>query len=187
MFPRLQETFPEQLGNIDIETFYRAVNKVQPSLIRVEADEVTYNLHIMLRFELETEMLEDRVDISKMDQIWHERMERYLGVVPEDDSVGVLQDIHWSGAGFYHFPSYTLGNIIGTQLFKQAHINMPNLNDQISKGEFADLFNWLNTNLYQHGRKFTPNELTQRITGEPVGTSAWIEYVRGKFTELYEL
>lgn len=187
LFPRLQETFPQQLGSVDIETFYRAINKVHPSLIRVEADEVTYNLHIMLRFELETEMLEDRVDISKMDQVWHERMERYLGIVPEDDSVGVLQDIHWSAAGFYAFPSYTLGNIIGAQLFKQAHINLPNLNEQISKGEFADLFNWLNTNLYQHGRKFTPNELSQRITGEPVGTSAWIEYARGKFTELYGL
>ena len=187
LFPRLQDTFPKQLGNVDIEAFYRAINKVHPSLIRVEADEVTYNLHIMLRFELENEMLEDRVDISKMDQIWHERMERYLGVVPEDDSVGVLQDIHWSSAGIYIFPSYALGNIIGAQLFKQAHKDMPNLNDQISRGEFADLLGWLRTNLYQHGRKFTPNELLERITGKPVGTSAWIDYARGKFTELYGL
>ncbi|HUP27695.1 MAG TPA: carboxypeptidase M32 [Chloroflexia bacterium] len=187
LFPRLQETFPEQLGNVDIEAFYRAVNKVHPSLIRVEADEVTYNLHILLRFELENEMLEDRVDISKMDQIWRERIERYLGIVPEDDAVGVLQDIHWSSAGMYIFPSYTLGNVIGAQLFKQARKDMPDLNEQISRGEFADLLGWLRTNVYQHGRKFTPNELVQRITGQPVGTAAWIEYARGKFSELYGL
>ena len=187
MFPTLQKTFPEQLGNVDIETFYRAINKVHPSLIRVEADEVTYNLHIMLRFELENEILEDRIDISKMDEIWRERMESYIGVVPEDDSVGVLQDIHWSSAGMYIFPSYALGNIIGAQLFKQAHKDMPDLDGQISRGEFEDLLGWLRTNLYQHGRKFTPNELLQRITGEPVGTGPWINYVKGKFSELYGL
>jgi carboxypeptidase Taq len=125
LFPRLQETFPSQIGNLDIETFYRAINKVHPSLIRVEADEVTYNLHILLRFELENEMLEDRIDITKLDQIWNERMERYLGITPPNAAEGVLQDIHWSSAGGYGFPSYTLGNVIGAQLFRQATKRCP--------------------------------------------------------------
>jgi len=187
LFPRLQETFPSQLGDLDIEAFYRAINKVHPSLIRVEADEVTYNLHILLRFELENEMLEDRVDITRLDQIWHERMEQYLGITPPNAAEGVLQDIHWSSAGAYFFPSYTLGNIIGAQLFRQAHKEMPDLDGQLSRGEFSNLLGWLQTNLYQYGRKFTPNELVQRITGEPVGTGAWIDYVRNKFSAIYEL
>lgn len=187
LFPRLQKTFPSQLGEMNIETFYRAINKVHPSLIRVEADEVTYNLHILLRFELENEMLEDRVDIMKLDEIWNERIEQYLGITPPDAAQGVLQDIHWSSAGAYIFPSYTLGNIIGAQLFRQAHKEMPDLDDQISRGEFANLLRWLQTNIYQYGRKFTPGELVERITGEPVGTSAWVDYVRNKFSAIYSL
>ena len=187
LFPRLQQTFPDELGGVDIETFYRAINKVQPSLIRTAADEVTYNLHIMLRFELENEMLEDRVDISNLDKIWNDRMQQYLGVTPQDDSEGVLQDIHWSFAGNYGFPGYTLGNLIGAQVFRQARKELPDLDGQTSRGEFADLLAWLQTNIYRHGRKFTSNELMQRITGEPVGTQAWIDYVRNKFSAIYGL
>jgi carboxypeptidase Taq len=187
LFPRLQQTFPDQLGSVDIETFYRAINKVQPSLIRTAADEVTYNLHIMLRFELENEMLEDRVDINNLDKIWNERMQQYLGVIPQNDAEGVLQDIHWSIAGNYGFPGYTLGNLIGAQVFRAARKTLPDLDGQISRGEFAGLLAWLQTNIYQHGRKFTSNELMQRITGEPVGTQAWIDYVQGKFSAIYGL
>lgn len=187
LFPRLQETFPQQLGNVDIETFYRAINKVKPSLIRTSADEVTYSLHVMLRFELENEMLEDRVDISQLNKVWDDRMEQYLGVRPSNDAEGVLQDMHWSGAGEYFFPSYTLGNLIGAQVFKQAHKELRDLDGQISRGEFADLLGWLRTNIYQHGRKFTSNELMQRITGSPVGTKAWINYAQDKFSEIYGL
>ncbi len=187
LFPRLQEAFPQQLGNSDKETFYRAINKVHPSLIRVEADEVTYNLHILLRFELENEMLEGKLDTDTLDEVWNERMRDYLGVVPPTSADGVLQDIHWTWAGMYAFPGYTLGNVIGAQLFAQAHKEMPDLDNQISRGEFGDLLGWLQTNLYRHGRKFEANELTQRITGEPVNTGAWIQYAQKKFSEIYGL
>ncbi len=185
LFPRLQKAFPSQLGNTDIETFYKAINKVYPSHIRVEADEVTYNLHIMMRFQLENEMLEDKVDIETLDEVWNERMRDYLGIAPENTGEGVLQDIHWAWGGVYSFPGYTIGNVIGTQLFAQAHKDMPDLNSDISKGEFSNLLGWLQTNLYQHGRKYEANELTQRITGEPVNTKAWTNYVRTKFSAIY--
>ncbi|MFL5735160.1 MAG: carboxypeptidase M32 [Chloroflexia bacterium] len=188
LFPRLQETFPSQLGRVDKETFYKAINKVQPSLIRVEADEVTYNLHIMLRFELENEMLEGKADVDKLNKIWTERMESYFGIAPADDSEGVLQDIHWSHAGgFGGFCGYTLGNVINAQLFKKARASLPDLDGQLSEGEFGPLLGWLQTNLYRHGRKYTPNELVERITGQPIGTSAWAEYIQGKFSAIYGL
>ena len=159
-----------------------------PSLNRVTSDEVTYNLHIILRFELENDMLADRVDIDKLDEVWVERMQHYFGVTPPDDKEGVLQDIHWSEAGqFAIFPGYTLGNIIGAQLFRQARKELPDLDSQISKGEFGTLLGWLQTKLYQHGRKFTPNELSRNITGEPIGTAAWITYIREKYSALYGL
>lgn len=187
LFPRLQKAFPAQLGNSDVETFYRAINKVSPSFIRVEADEVSYNLHILMRYELENEMLEDRVDLDKLDEIWVERFRQYFGVAPKTAAEGVLQDIHWAWGGPYIFPSYTIGNVIGAQLFAQAHKEMPDLDDEISKGEFSNLLHWLQTNVYRHGRKFNANELTQRITGEPVNTRAWTEYVRGKYAPIYGL
>jgi len=152
----------------------------------VEADEVTYNLHIMLRFELENEILAGKASVEKLDKLWDERIESYLGIVPSNSAEGVLQDIHWSGAdSFGVFPGYTLGNVIGAQLFAQAHKELPNLDDQMAKGEFSDLHAWLRTKLYQHGRKFTPNELMERITGGPISTDAWVKYVKGKFGAIY--
>ncbi|MEO8285499.1 MAG: carboxypeptidase M32 [Chloroflexota bacterium] len=185
LFPRLQQAYPSQLGDADVETFYRAINRVSPSYIRVEADEVTYNLHILMRYELENDMLEGKVDIETLDEVWNERFEQYFGLTPPRAAAGVLQDIHWAWGGPYIFPSYTLGNVIGAQLFAQAHKDMPNLDDDISRGHFSDLLQWLQTNVYQHGRKFNANELAVRITGEPVNTRAWIEYVRGKFRPIY--
>lgn len=188
LFPKLQQTFPSQLGSADQETFYRAINRVQPSLNRVTSDEVTYNLHILMRYELENEMLAGNVDYAEMADLWSERSRQYFGVTPGDDVEGVLQDIHWSSAGqFAIFPGYTLGNIIGAQLFRQAHKDINDLDGQISRGEFGELLGWLQTNLYRHGRKFTPNELLVRITGEPVGTSAWRDYITGKYSEIYGL
>jgi carboxypeptidase Taq len=185
LFPRLQEAYPQQLGNVDVERFYRAVNKVYPSYIRVEADEVTYNLHVLLRFELESAMLEGRIDIDTLEEAWNDKMQEYLGIVPSNPVEGVLQDIHWAWGQGYSFPGYTVGNVVGAQLFAQAHKDMPDLNDQISRGEFSNLLNWLQTNVYQHGRKFDANELAQRITGEPVSTRAWREYVTTKFPKIY--
>ena len=184
-FPRLQATFPEQLRGVEVDSFHRAVNKVTPSLIRVEADEVTYNLHILLRFELELAMLEGKLKVADLPAAWNERMREYLGITPPNDTLGVLQDIHWSGVSFAGFPGYTLGNVIGAQLFVQARKALPDLDSQIAAGEFAPLHEWLRVNLYQHGRKFTPNELLERITGEALSTAPWIAYVRQKFGDLY--
>jgi len=186
LFPRLQQTFPSQLGGIDVECFYRAINKVHPSLIRVEADEVTYNLHIMLRFELENEILSGKADIEKLDEIWNERMREYLGITPANSAEGVLQDIHWAWADVFGlFPGYALGNVIGAQLFAHARKSLPNLDGQMARGDLSDLLTWLQTNLYRHGRKFTPNELMERITGSPITTDAWVEYVHDKFGAIY--
>ncbi|HUS14859.1 MAG TPA: carboxypeptidase M32 [Chloroflexia bacterium] len=186
-FPKLQAAFPDQLRGVDAEGFYRAVNKAMPSLIRVEADEVTYNLHILLRFELELAMLEGQLQVADLPDAWNSRLREYLGISPPDDAEGVLQDIHWSSVSFAGFPSYTLGNVIGAQLFARAHADMPDLDAQIAAGEFAGLHGWLTTNLYQHGRKFTPNELLQRITGGGLDAGPWIAYVRQKFGDLYGL
>ncbi|HVF99381.1 MAG TPA: carboxypeptidase M32 [Chloroflexia bacterium] len=185
LFPRLQEAYPQQLGNVDVERFYRAVNKVYPSYIRVEADEVTYNLHVLLRFELENAMLEGRIDIDTLDEAWNDKMQEYLGIVPSNAVEGVLQDIHWAWGQGYSFPGYTVGNVVGAQFFAQARKDMPDLDEQISRGEFSNLLGWLQTNIYRHGRKFDANELAQRITGEPVNTRAWREYVTRKFPAIY--
>lgn len=186
-FPSLQSTFPEQFRNTDEEEFYRAVNKSHPSLIRVEADEVTYNLHVLLRFELENEMLEGKLKVKDLPEAWRARFKTYLGVDVPNDRDGALQDIHWSGVSFGIFPGYTLGNLIGAQLMEKARADMPDLDGQIEKGEFALLLGWLRKNLHQHGRKFTPNELLERATGKPLTAEPWIAYVRQKFGALYGL
>jgi carboxypeptidase Taq len=186
-FPSLRSTFPEQLRSTDEEAFYRAVNKAHPSLIRVEADEVTYNLHILLRFELENEMLEGKLKVKDLPEAWRARFKTYLGIDVPNDRDGALQDIHWSGVSFGIFPGYTLGNLIGAQLMEKARADMPGQEGQIEKGEFATLLGWLRKNLHQHGRKFTPNELLERATGKPLTAEPWIAYVRQKFGALYGL
>ena len=186
-FPSLQSTFPEQFRGTDEEAFYRAVNKSHPSLIRVEADEVTYNLHILLRFELENEMLEGKLKVKDLPEAWNARFKSYLGIEVPNDRDGALQDIHWSGVSFGIFPGYTLGNLIGAQLMEKARAEMPGLDAQVEKGEFAPLLDWLRKNLHQHGRKFTPNELLERATGKPLTAGPWIAYVRQKFGALYGL
>ena len=184
-YPSLQEAFPEPLKGVDEEQFFRAVNKSYPSLIRVEADEVTYNLHILLRFELENEMLEGSLKVRDLPEAWNARVKEYLGIKVPSDREGVLQDIHWSWVEFAVFPGYTLGNLMGAQLMEKIRFELPGLDAQIETGEFRPLLKWLQTNVYQHGRKFTPNELMERATGKPVTAEPWIAYVRQKFGSLY--
>ena len=186
-FPRLQALFPEQLGDVDCETFYRAVNRVQPSLIRVEADEVTYNLHIMLRFELENDMLEGKLRIADLPEAWNTKMQEYLGLVPPNDRLGVLQDVHWSSGLFGYFPTYTLGNLLSVQFFDQAKQEIPDLLDQIAAGRFEILLNWLRNNIHRHGRKYTPGELVQRVTGQGLTARNYLAYIKAKFSEIYAL
>ena len=186
-YPSLQAAFPEPLRGVDEETFYRAVNRSYPSLIRVEADEVTYNMHVLLRFELETEMLDGTLKARDLPEAWNARVKSYLGIAVPNDREGALQDIHWSSVSFGIFPGYTLGNLIGAQLMEKARADLPDLDAQIEKGEFAALLAWLRKNVHRHGRKFTPNELLERATGKPLTATPWIAYVQQKFGALYGL
>jgi len=186
-FPSLRNTFPEALQGCDGEGFFKAVNKSYPSLIRVEADEVTYNLHVLLRFELENEMLEGTLPVKDLPEAWNARFKSYLGIDVPSDREGCLQDIHWSWPEFATFPGYTIGNLIGAQLMDKIRADIPDLDEQVGRGEFAVLLRWLRTNVHRHGRKFTPNELVERATGKPLTPGPWIAYVRKKFGALYGL
>ena len=184
-FPSLRNTFPEQLRDLDDEAFFRAVNKSYPSLIRVEADEVTYNLHVLLRFELENEMLEGKLKVRDLPEAWNTRVSSYLGIRVPNDREGVLQDVHWSAVSFGIFPGYTIGNLVGAQLMAKIRSAIPDLDGQIERGEFASLLGWLRKNVHRHGRKFTPNELLERATGQPLAAGPWIAYVKEKYGALY--
>jgi carboxypeptidase Taq len=186
-YPSLRATFPEPLRDVDEEGFYRAVNRAYPSLIRVEADEVTYNMHVLLRFELENEMLEGTLKVKDLPEAWNARFKSYLGLNVPNDREGALQDIHWSAVSFGIFPGYTIGNLIGAQLMEKIRIEIPDLESQIEKGQFAPLLGWLHRHVHRHGRKFTPNELLERATGKPLTAAPWIEYVKRKFGALYGL
>jgi carboxypeptidase Taq len=184
-FPSLRSAFPAPLRDIDDEAFFRAVNKSYPSLIRVEADEVTYNMHILLRFELENELLEGKLKVRDLPEAWNARVKSYLGIAVPNDREGVLQDIHWSFVSFGVFPGYTLGNLIGAQLMEKIRADIPDLDSQFEAGQFLPLLAWLRKNVHRHGRKFTPNELLERATGRTLTAAPWITYVRQKFGALY--
>jgi carboxypeptidase Taq len=186
-YPRLQEYFPAQLGGISLEAFYKGINKVQPSLIRVEADEATYNLHIMLRLELEIAMMEGSLDAKDLPEAWNGRMKEYLGITPPDDRNGVLQDVHWSGGAIGYFSTYALGNLVSAQLWERIQQDIPNLREQIRRGEFGALLGWLRENLHRHGAKFEPQEMVQRITGSKINPDAYVRYLQAKYSEIYGL
>ena len=184
--PELQSAFPE-LADVDADELYRAVNRVKPSYVRVDADELTYNLHILLRFEIENELHEGRLSVEDIPQAWNARLERYLGLPAPEAALGPLQDIHWSGPVAGGFVGYTLGNLISVQLMEAARVRLPDLDEQLAQGEFAALLGWLREHVHVHGRKFTPNELLERATGEPISSGPWISYARTKFGALYGL
>lgn len=186
-YPRLQEFFPSQLANVPLDSFYIGINKVEPSLIRVEADEVTYNLHIMLRLEIEIGLIEGKTEVKDLPEIWNERMKEDLGLIPPNDTQGVLQDIHWSGGSFGYFSTYALGNLISSQLWEVINRDIPDLSDQIRQGKFDALHLWLVENIHQHGSKFEPQELVQRVTGSKITPEPYLNYLRGKFGEIYNL
>ena len=184
--PRLQAVFPE-LKNVDVEQMYREVNRVEASMIRVEADEVTYNLHILLRFELEQAMVSGEISVADLPGLWNERMESYLGIRPANDAEGVLQDIHWSGGLMGYFPTYTLGNLYAAQFFVQAREDLGDLDEQFDRGDTATLLRWLRENIHSQGRRLTATELVTQVTGRPLGIDDLMNYLEGKFGELYDL
>jgi len=183
-YPQFQKTFGE-FAKVPLETFYRALNKVTPSLIRVEADEVTYNLHIMLRFELEIALLQGDLAVKDLPGVWNQKMKDYLGILPPDDAHGVLQDVHWSGGSMGYFPTYTLGNVISVQLFNAALAQSRSLAGDLERGEYGSLLGWLRENVHRHGAKFESPELLQRITGEALTPQPYIQYLKSKFGEIY--
>lgn len=186
-FGRLQAFFPQQMAESDPELFYRAVNRVQPSLIRVEADEVTYNLHIMLRAEIEMALLEGAVAVDDLPEIWNAKMQEYLGLTPPDDRRGVLQDVHWSFGGFGNFPCYTIGNIMAAQALAAAQAQLPDLGEGLAQGDYRTLLTWLRENIYRHGRAYSTDELLTRVAGEGLNTAPLLEYLERKYSDLYGL
>jgi len=187
-YPRLQEVFPAQLGNVPREAFYRAINKVEPSLIRTDADEVTYNLHVMMRFDFELALLEGRLAVRDLPEAWRERVRADFGIAPADDRDGVLQDVHWyAGQIGGMFQGYTLGNILSAQFFQAALRAHPRIPEEIAQGVFSTLHGWLIENIYQHGRKYRPAELIERATGSPLTIEPYLGYLRGKYSGLYDL
>jgi carboxypeptidase Taq len=184
--PELKKIFP-QLANVDATTFYRAINKVERSFIRVEADEATYNLHIILRFEIEKDLLTGKLAVKDLPKEWNQRFEAYFGMTPPSDKLGVLQDVHWSSGLIGYFPTYALGNLLSVQYYNQALLDAPQITDEIEHGKFDTLLNWLQENIHQHGRKFTSAELTKRITGTHISPEAYMTYLQNKFGEVYGL
>lgn len=185
-YPELQKVFPDQLGKVSLDAFYRAVNKVERSLIRTDADEVTYNLHVMIRFDLELDMLEGKLAVSDLREAWNERYRTDLGIVPPDDSVGVLQDMHWySGTIGGYFQSYTIGNILSAQIYEAALTAHPEITGEIAGGRFETLRQWLKKNIYQYGRELSGTEIVRRVTGQPMTIEPYIRYLKTKYGELY--
>jgi carboxypeptidase Taq len=187
-YPVLQDTFPHPFRGVTLETFYRAINRVERSLIRTDADEVTYNLHIMMRFDLEVDLLEGRLQVKDLPQAWRARMEEDLGVAPTDDRNGCLQDVHWYGGSVGGaFQGYTIGNILSAQFYAAAVKAHPEIPREIATGRFGTLHAWLIENLYRHGRKFMPDDLVARAAGAPMSIAPYLAYLRGKYGEIYRL
>jgi carboxypeptidase Taq len=184
-YPRLQEVFPSQLGAVPLQDFYRAVNKITPSLIRIYADEATYNLHVIMRFELEQELLGGSLAVADLPGAWDARMEEYLGVEVPDVADGALQDMHWASGYIGYFATYSLGNIMSAQLWERILADVPELPEQVERGEFAGLRDWLREHLHRHGRKFRPQETLERAVGGPIDTGPYLRYLQAKVDDTY--
>jgi carboxypeptidase Taq len=187
LLPRLREAFPEAFGEVDGEQLFRASNRVEPSLIRTEADEATYNLHIVLRFELELAIFEERLELAELPEAWNAQMAELLGIEVPDDADGVLQDVHWAAGSFGYFPTYALGNIIAGQLWDAVGADLPDLEQRIAAGDLGALRDRLGERLYRHGGKFTPAEMIERSVGGPFDVGPYLGQLRAKLGEVYEL
>ncbi len=185
-YPQLQSLFPQQLGAVSTDAFYRAINKVSRSLVRTDADEVTYNLHVAIRFDLELAMVEGKLAVRDLPEAWNDRYKTDLGVVPATDSDGAMQDVHWYvGTIGGMFQGYTLGNLMSAQFYETALKNHPEIPAQLEQGNFSVLHDWLKQNIYDHGRKYTAVELIDRVTGSPLTIDPFVRYIRHKYGEFY--
>jgi len=186
-YPKLHSKFPDQLKNADRDMFYAAMNRVRPSMIRVEADEATYNLHIMLRFEIEKQLINENYPVARLPELWNDKMEEYLGIRPTSDTEGVLQDVHWSFGAFGYFPTYTLGNLYSVQFFNQVKKEISGLDESFARGDYSGLLNWLRQNIHRRGRGRKAEELVLELTGQPLSASPFMDYLEEKYTRVYSL
>jgi carboxypeptidase Taq len=185
--PRARVAFPEALANVSDEQWYRAVNDVRPGFIRVESDETTYNLHILIRFELEQALITGDLSVTDLPGAWNEKMQKYLGITPPNAALGVLQDIHWSGGAIGYFPTYTLGNLYAAQFFEAARKDLGDLDAQFAKGEFAPLLGWLRKNIHQHGKRYSAGQLAKNTTGKELSAEPLLRHLKAKAAEIYQI
>jgi len=183
----LTERFPKQFEGVSVEQFYKAINIAKSSLIRVDADELTYNLHIMIRYEIEKGLINGEMEVADLPRIWSEKIEEYLGIRPDSDANGVLQDIHWSGGAFGYFPSYSLGNIYAAQFENTIRKDIPNYREQVAAGDFTALKAWLTDKVYRHGKSKSPREIMIEATGEEINSEYLIRYLEDKYSDIYGL
>lgn len=186
-FPKLQEYFPGQLQDVHLVSFYKGMNKVQPSLIRTESDEVTYHFHVLIRYEIEKALIGGELAVKDLRDAWNDKYEHYLGVRPQDDKTGVLQDVHWAHGSFGYFPTYSLGSFYAAQFYEQACKELKNLPTRIEHGEFEPLLDWLRDNVHIHGRKYRSEELCEKITGRPLDFTCFMSYVKRKYAGIYAI
>jgi carboxypeptidase Taq len=186
-FPHAQAALPERFADATWQQVQRAVNAVRPSLIRVSADEVTYGLHIVLRFELELALIEGAMGVDEVSEAWNERTRSYLGLEVPDDAHGVLQDVHWAEGIFGYFPTYALGNVIAGQLWARVRADLPGLDERFAAGDFAPLRDWLAEHVHRHGRRHLPAELLERVVGEALDPAPYLAYLEGKVQASAEL
>jgi len=186
-YPQLQGRFNDQLGRVSLDDFYKGMNKVQPSLVRTEADEITYHFHVLIRYEIEKALIEGTVKTADLPAVWNEQYEKYLGIKPPTDLVGVLQDVHWSHGSFGYFPTYSLGSFYAAQFFEEAQKQQPQLITEIGRGEFANLLHWLRGQVHHSGRRYRSEELCNNITGRGLDLSAFMRYGRTKYAGIYGL
>jgi carboxypeptidase Taq len=185
--PQTAGLFSDAVPNLDADAFYRAVNRVSPSFIRVEADEATYGLHVILRFELEQQLIDGSVAIRDLPEVWNARFKEYLGLDVTDDALGVLQDVHWSFLAIGYFPTYALGNLIAGQLWERARRDIPDLDDRLAAGQLGDLREWLREHIHRHGSKFSTNELLERVVGGPIEVGPFVSYLKRKLSDVYDV
>ncbi len=179
--PKLKQHFPQQLTGVELEAFYHAINLAKPSLIRIEADELTYNLHIIIRYELEKALIGGEIKVADLPHLWNDKYEQYLGIRPDNDAGGVLQDVHWSAGLFGYFPSYSLGNMYAAQLMHSLRGAMPDLDERIRRGQLLPIKDWLAAHIHKHGKLKTPNELIRGVSGEPLNPAYLIAHLRSKY------
>ncbi len=180
-----QKTFPEVFGNVDLMVFYRAINKVEPGLIRTNADEISYHLHVLIRFEIEVALMEDKVKVKDLPELWNAKYKEYLAIDVPSNTLGVLQDVHWSHGSLGYFPTYSIGSFYAAQFFAHAQKNITQLNEKIEKKETAELLDWLRKNIHEKGRLYNSEEICEQVTGEGLNFSYFMDYVRNKYAEVY--